>query len=565
MSLLLATCFVACESVFEEDFNNGVADPQSNEAEEGRYDADFKVSTLDDGVFDLRASGDALAMFQVDKIPAFTTAEGASVSYAAKVSFSEDLSDSQTCDLTASGAKLSMSKVTLDNLVKTKFGKEPVAHNVFAEVSANCVDANGTAIRLLSGSQAFSVTPNMHFISTAYSLVLVDKETILCNQSGKNVYEDPIFSTVVTTTEVNTKAQFLSAENVSFGVDADSDAAEGTLIAGASGAILLPTVSTYRITANMETLTYKVEVADYPTAIYLIGDYTEWNAAGGTAFSHSDKDVFEDPIFELLFEIPVGDEGKNVKFATSQSHAGNDWGKVLGAEVDQTTETSGQLFYDKGAINITESGWHKIIVNVEKMTYKIVKFDAPPVIYIPGNHQGWNPAAAPQMKSPDMNMVYTNNIVMLNGGFKFTGQPDWGPTEYNYDTFSSIVGPITKDSGSTNLVADPGTYQLVINLTDKTLNATPLSWGAIGSATPGGWTDDTDLTMTETGVYSATMALTAGNEIKFRANDDWGVNLGGDINGLTEGGDNIAVAEDGTYLVTLNLSSSPFVATIVKQ
>ncbi|MFA6831299.1 MAG: SusF/SusE family outer membrane protein [Bacteroidaceae bacterium] len=345
-----------------------------------------------------------------------------------------------------------MSTAMLDDLVKTKYGIEPITHDVYAQISANCVDANGTAIRLLSSTQMITVIPDMHLISDAYDLVLVDKDTISLNHSGKSVYEDPIFSVVVTTTEANSKVQFLSAEKSTFGVATDTDAAEGVIEQGATGTILLPTASTYRITINMETY-----------------------------------------------------------------------------------------------------------------TYEIVKFDAPPVIYIPGNHQGWNPASAPQMLSPDMDMIYTNNIVMLNGGFKFTGQPDWSPTEYNYETFTSITGPLTKDSGSTNLVADPGTYQLVINLTDNTLTATSLSWSAIGSATPGGWDTDTPLVMSDAGVYTATMTLTGGNEIKFRANNDWPVNLGGDIDNLTEGGANIVVPEDGTYLITLDLSTTPFTVTMENQ
>lgn len=43
--------------------------------------------------------------------------------------------------------------------------------------------------------------------------------------------------------------------------------------------------------------------------------------------------------------------------------------------------------------------------------------------------------------------------------------------------------------------------------------------------------------------------MTAG-EIKFRANDDWAINWGGDVNALTQGGGNIAV-EEGTYDIKL--------------
>jgi hypothetical protein len=40
--------------------------------------------------------------------------------------------------------------------------------------------------------------------------------------------------------------------------------------------------------------------------------------------------------------------------------------------------------------------------------------------------------------------------------------------------------------------------------------------------------------------------------IKFRANDAWDLNLGGDINALTSGGANISVTVAGNYTITLD-------------
>jgi starch-binding outer membrane protein SusE/F len=57
-------------------------------------------------------------------------------------------------------------------------------------------------------------------------------------------------------------------------------------------------------------------------------------------------------------------------------------------------------------------------------------------------------------------------------------------------------------------------------------------------------------------VWKATLQLSAG-EIKFRANDDWGINLGDDgPDGLLEyGAANIVIGEAGRYEVILNLSN----------
>lgn len=56
-------------------------------------------------------------------------------------------------------------------------------------------------------------------------------------------------------------------------------------------------------------------------------------------------------------------------------------------------------------------------------------------------------------------------------------------------------------------------------------------WGVIGSATPGGWDADTDLTLksgstaTAATYEIASVALTAGGALKFRANNQWGIIL----------------------------------------
>ena len=95
----------------------------------------------------------------------------------------------------------------------------------------------------------------------------------------------------------------------------------------------------------------------------------------------------------------------------------------------------------------------------------------------------------------------------------------------------------------------------------QTMTVTPFntpvdvkSWGIVGSATPNGWNgpdfvmDDGDVE----GQYEAIVTLNAG-EIKFRFNNDWGLNLGGTPGALTQGGNNIAISEAGKYKITLTV------------
>ena len=98
----------------------------------------------------------------------------------------------------------------------------------------------------------------------------------------------------------------------------------------------------------------------------------------------------------------------------------------------------------------------------------------------------------------------------------------------------------------------------------RTLKVTPYfdeikasEWGVVGSATPNGWNGpDIKMWNSTDGNLVAYATLSAG-EIKFRKNNDWGVNLGGSNGTLSSGGSNIAVTA-GTYKITINVSKNTY-------
>ena len=55
--------------------------------------------------------------------------------------------------------------------------------------------------------------------------------------------------------------------------------------------------------------------------------------------------------------------------------------------------------------------------------------------------------------------------------------------------------------------------------------------------------------------WTVTLDLAA-DMFKFRANDDWGINMGGSIDNLSQNGADIKVTEAGTYEVKLFLTRS---------
>lgn len=189
-----------------------------------------------------------------------------------------------------------------------------------------------------------------------------------------------------------------------------------------------------------------------------------------------------------------------------------------------------------------------------------------PSLWVPGDYQGWNPAAAPKVASVKANGVYEGYVYFPAGGtfqFKFTSAPDWSHINYGDGgnmtldaNAGTASGNLSTDGGAGNLqVPGMGYYRLIANTGNLTWSATRTTWSVIGDATAGGWNTDTDMSFDpSTQTWSVTIDLVSSGVFKFRANHDWAINLGVNNGQLTYNGSNIPVPSDGKYLITLNLS-----------
>lgn len=201
-------------------------------------------------------------------------------------------------------------------------------------------------------------------------------------------------------------------------------------------------------------------------------------------------------------------------------------------------------------------GYYKININagVEPMTYTAVAMNWG----IIGGLTGWG-SQIPLTYDPAAR-VWKAGIHMPAGPWKFRANDNW---DYNYGAPEGSLNLVAGGSDIVTAVEDD--YAITLDL------STPLAytyradrWGIIGSATPGQWSDDTNMTWDAVnGVFTATLELTAGGLIKFRANDGWDYNFGGDLAALTAGGADIPVAEGGNYTITLNPWTK--VATMTKN
>ncbi len=299
------------------------------------------------------------------------------------------------------------------------------------------------------------------------------------------------------------------------------------------------------------------------TEYYLIGDINGWNIENldDYKFDHSGKDVYEDPIFTILVNNVQG----YFKIVPKSSKDAASWEGVMGNPIDGNTDLEGDIIIeDSQAMQVTEPGWVKITLNMMEYTYNIeIIGEMALELYVPGGHQGWDPGSAPSLYNRNFDFKY-NGFVYFgedNTEFKFTTERNWDGPAYG----DGGDGTLSSDGG--NLVAsEAGMYKIDVDLSGSPVySMVKTEWGLVGDATEGGWDNSTPMTYDpETALWTVTTTLGTG-EFKFRANDGWDINLGGDINNLSFGADNIPVTEEGTYEISLDLSDSKqFKGTIVK-
>lgn len=297
---------------------------------------------------------------------------------------------------------------------------------------------------------------------------------------------------------------------------------------------------------------------------YLIGDVNDWTFGNldDYKFNHSGKDVYEDPYFSILVNNLQG----YFKIVPQSSKDADDWPGVIGNPVDGNTDLEGELVIDGQAMQVTEPGWVKITLNMLDYSYKIeIIGEMNLSLYMPGAYQGWSPETAPSVYSKNLDFKYEGYVYFGSASdFKFASQRNWDGPIYGV---GDDEGTLSDTGGDLN-ISEAGYYKFNVDLSGSpyTYSATKTEWGLIGDATPGGWDSSTPMVYDETSdTWAVTAELTTG-AYKFRANDGWDINLGGDLNDLNYDGDNINVEEAGTYKIVLDLSDPAiYKATVVKQ
>lgn len=319
-----------------------------------------------------------------------------------------------------------------------------------------------------------------------------------------------------------------------------------------------------RETANV-TITATLKAPVIEDAYYFVGTANNWTITDVTyKFTRADESVdkYDDPVFTVTIPASVdATTGERVdewfKIATPAAVAGEgDWNAVIGGTVDGATplEATALVTTDAQAFKMPkEDGalYYTITLNMMDYTIVVTPVSYTSWVYAPGDGNGWAPAAAPALYSADADGIYTG-YVYVGSQFKFTKERNWDNGEYNYSSFTSYPDGFSGEGTGNIQCATAGVYFMTADVASKKLSVTLISrMGIVGPAQAGGWDADTEMTWNaDEHAYTWTGDLAA-DQLKFRANNGWDINLGGDISNLTAGGDNITVSEAGNYTVKL--------------
>ena len=239
------------------------------------------------------------------------------------------------------------------------------------------------------------------------------------------------------------------------------------------------------------------------------------------------------------------------KFFEGSKFVSGDWDAInsgaLGCKDNGCEDASGYIYYtgDKWGelqtLVIPGAGTWIVTLDMNNLTYSVGK----PILYMAGDANGWNQI---DILNSDDGVNYKGYMYLNQNGFKFCTQPNWDGTNYGGAFFG-------QESDNIMMTQEAGFYQVDVDLSAKTYTLTPFTIGIIGNATPNGWAGDTDMTYNpEERCWELKNVELTDGEMKFRHTNDWNLNWGGPLDALVHDGDNIKVAEAGTYDIKLKVN-----------
>ena len=281
-------------------------------------------------------------------------------------------------------------------------------------------------------------------------------------------------------------------------------------------------------------------------AYYLVGDLTEWKLDTKLKFAHSDVDVYEDPVFTLMFTTTKDEQCWKI-IPQGNVDAGNIWAVenapkgVVGIEQDGDNAMSGKLLTTNskgnkaGAGKIAKAGMYQMTINMMDYTYTIKQIA--PEYYLVGKLQGWSPENKTCLMYAETPMVQSYTTQWKDdANLKIWLGSDFGVWANAYgakdDGDNSVEGKI---AGSGAIVCpEPGAfYTFKADFSTMTYkwtkleNQNPKAFETVSLIGVGGkWNDGDDIDMKQVAPHNWFIETTLPvGGFKIRGNHDW--NKGG--------------------------------------
>ena len=348
----------------------------------------------------------------------------------------------------------------------------------------------------------------------------------------------------------------------------DIDATLDAWVSNGATAVKMATSATFQVKAVPEAPVIE-------NGYYLVGDMFNaenvdgWNTVSDKqAFKHSDKDVYDDPVFTLTFETKEDNQYWKI-IPKKNADAGNIWADgVVGPKVDGDDSMTGSLTNkDPKAGKIAKAGKYKLTLNMIDYSYTLEAVNYDQFIYFIGSTDGWKSSDQKLALVDEAKGVYTGYVYVAdpnNAGLQFKFQRVAGSwdNEINAGAFNTFSGAATNEGGNFGVNAGVGVYYFDVNLSEGTITATKVeTMGIIGGFN--GWGGDAVMTWNaEEYCFEATNVGVTADGWKFRVNGGWDSNLGGSLNNLTAGGDNLSVAGNTIKLYPTRKTSENIYCTV---
>ena len=216
-------------------------------------------------------------------------------------------------------------------------------------------------------------------------------------------------------------------------------------------------------------------------AYYIIGNMCNWSWKDMIKFNHSDKDVYDDPIFRVVFTCENDTYWKIIP--QSSVDKGTEWADpVWGTAKDGDPATEGSLVnVNPQAGKIAEAGTYRMTIDMMNNTYKIEPV-GDPFIYLVGNPNGWNINESDfKLESQNYNDIFTGTFEIADNQYfrfyKTLGNWDEGSIGSQLEDGNNIdvvfengvyTAPVIDGGKGCFVVKNAGTYKMTVDLNSNT-------------------------------------------------------------------------------------------------